>query len=91
LSDAVIRLSTLYYPGWEVTRDGEYAAMDIERETGSLLVRVPRGAHTILATFGNTRLRRFSIYASAGSLLLLLPVTMLFGGPNVPKGKDPSK
>jgi hypothetical protein len=91
LSDAVIRISTFYYPGWEITRDEGYAAMDVERETGSLLVSVPGGAHAILATFGDTRLRRISKYASAGSLLLLIPVTMLFGTSNVPKRKDPSK
>jgi hypothetical protein len=91
LSDSVIRISTFYYPGWEVTRDGGYAAMDIERETGSLLVRVPRGAHTILATFGDTRLRRISKYASAGSLLLLFPVTMLFGGSSRSKGRRPMR
>ncbi len=89
LSDAVIRISTFYYPGWRVTRDGEPVPLDIERGSGLLLVHVPSGAHTILASFGDTRLRRISKYASAGSLLLLIPVTMVFGGSNRSRGRRP--
>lgn len=78
-SDAVIRLSTLYYPGWNITRNGEYSDIEVEGGTGALLVRVPGGTHTIRAIFEDTGFRKISKYASFASLLLLIPVTMLFG------------
>jgi uncharacterized membrane protein len=79
LSDTVIRIAMLYYPGWEFTQDGENAGMDVEGRTGAVLVRVPRGTHTIRADFEDTRFRRASKFSSLISLLLLIPVTMLFG------------
>jgi hypothetical protein len=91
LSDSVIRISSYYYPGWEVTLDGGGIPIDVEKETGALLVRVSQGVHTIKATFGDTRLRRMSKYISLLSLLFLIPVTMLFGGSSGSRERSPSK
>jgi hypothetical protein len=91
LSDAVIRISTYYYPGWEVTLDGGGEHIDVEKETGAMLVHVSEGDHTIRTTFGDTRLRSIAKYASLMSLLLLIPVTMLFGGSNGTKERGPSE
>jgi hypothetical protein len=91
LSDTVIRISSFYYPGWEVTLDGGEKPIDVEKETGALLVHVSEGDHTIRTTFGDTRLRRIAKYASLMSLLFLIPVTMLFGGSIGSKGRSPSK
>jgi hypothetical protein len=91
LSDAVIRISSYYYPGWEVTLDGGKKPTDVEKETGALLVHVPEGDHTIKTTFGDTRLRRIAKYISLLSLLFLIPVAMLFGGSIGSKERSPSK
>ncbi len=89
-TDAVIRIAIFFYPGWQVTKDGKPASMEVEKETGAVLVNVPAGAHTIRATFGETRLREISKYASLGSLLLLIPLTVLFGGSYSSEGRRPS-
>ena len=91
LSDTVIRISSYYYPGWEVTVDGEKKPIDVEKETGALLVHVSEGDHTIRTTFGDTRFRSIAKYGSLLSLLFLIPVTMLFGGSIGSKVRNPSK
>ena len=91
LTDTVIRISSYYYPGWEVTVDGEEKPIDVEKETGALLVRVCEGDHTIRTTFGDTRIRRIAKYGSLISLLFLIPVTMRFGGSIGSKVRNPSK
>jgi hypothetical protein len=91
LSNTVIRISSFYYPGWEVTMDGKPGDMGVEKETGAVLVGVPAGTHTIQVNFGETRLRRIAKYTSLGFLLLLIPVTMLFGETNKSKGMRPVK
>jgi uncharacterized membrane protein len=91
LSDAVIRISTYYYPGWEVTLDGGVIPKGVEKEKGAVSVHVSEGDHTIRATFGDTRLRRIAKYISLMSLLFLIPVTMLFGGSIGSKERSPSE
>lgn len=83
VSDAVVRISSFYYPGWAVTLDGEKSPIDVEKKTGALLVHVSEGDHSIRAIFGDTRLRKISKYTSFGSLFLLIPVTMILGRSNV--------
>jgi hypothetical protein len=83
VSDTVVRISSFYYPGWEVTLDGGKTPIDVEKETGALLVHVSEGDHSIRAKFVDTRLRRISKYTSLGSLFLLIPVTMFLGRSNV--------
>jgi hypothetical protein len=82
-SDTVVRISSFYYPGWEVTLDGGITPIDIEKKTGALLVNVPEGDHSIRAIFRDTPLRKISKYTSFGSLFLLIPVTMFLGRSNV--------
>jgi hypothetical protein len=91
LSNAVIRISSYYYPGWEVTLDGGEKPIDVEKETGALLVHVSEGDHLIQAIFGDTRLRRIAKYISLVSLLFLIPVTMLFGVSLGSEGRTPSQ
>ena len=83
LSDTMIRISSFYFPGWEVAVDGEEKPIYIEKETGALLVHISEGDHSIRAKFGDTRLRKISKYTSLGSLFLLIPVTMFLGRSNV--------
>jgi hypothetical protein len=90
-SDSVIRISTYYYPGWEVTLDGRETPIKVEKERGALLVHVSDGDHTIRTTFRDTRLRRMAKYASLLSLLSLIPITMLFRGSIGSNGRSPSK
>jgi hypothetical protein len=82
VSDTVVRISSFYYPGWKVTVDGEEKPIDVEKETGALLVHVSAGDHSIRAIFGDTRLRKISKYTSLGSLFLLIPVMMFLGRSN---------
>jgi hypothetical protein len=85
-SDSIIRLSTFYYPGWAVTNGERHMDIEPEKETGAILVHVPRGTHTIQAKFGDTRLRRMAKYASVLSLLFLIPVAVLVNGLNGRRG-----
>ena len=91
LSDSVLRVSTYYYPGWEVTLDGGGTPVDVDKGKGALLVRVPEGDHTIRTTFGDTRLRRMAKYTSLISLLFLIPITLFLGDSIGSRGRSPSK
>ncbi|MGQ9554457.1 MAG: 6-pyruvoyl-tetrahydropterin synthase-related protein [Anaerolineae bacterium] len=52
-----LKLSWLYYPGWQAWVDGEEEAVGVEAGSGFLLVRVPPGEHVLSLRFGETPAR----------------------------------
>ncbi len=56
-TDTVIRMNTIYYPGWEVTVDGSVAEFSYDNSQGVMDVLVPSGNHTVTAQFSETPLR----------------------------------
>jgi uncharacterized membrane protein YfhO len=68
---SIIRIRTFYYPGWEARIDEIKAGVEIQKNSGAMLVSVPKGEHLIELAFADTPLRRFAMYLSACSCLLL--------------------
>ena len=56
LTQAKIRINTIYFPGWEVWIDGRKGNIEYKTD-GFLDISIPVGYHTILARFTETPLR----------------------------------
>lgn len=82
-SPSTVRISTFYYPGWTVLMDGMQMPIDIEKNSGAMLLRLPRGSHKVLLEFRDTPLRRTAEWISTISLIIAfagLTVTRLKKG-----------
>lgn len=51
---SVMRINTVYYPGWGVQVDGLPAAIDYQNARGIMLVAIPAGKHRVNAEFRET-------------------------------------
>jgi hypothetical protein len=76
-SNALMRISTFYYPGWEATINGKNIPIKIEPETGAMLIEVPKGEHVLVVQFKDTPMRHYAQFVSLGSLFALI-VLVLF-------------
>lgn len=70
-SPSLLRVSTFYYPGWEAKIDGKKAPVGIEKGSGTMLVEIPGGNHTLVLKFTDTPLRLMAKYLSLGAFLAL--------------------
>jgi len=68
-SESIIRVSTFYYPGWTALINGEGAFIEIEDESGAILLSIPQGENTVLLEFKDTPLRRFAGWVSIISII----------------------
>lgn len=69
---ALIRIGTSYYPGWKARLDGGKVGIDVEKQSGDMLIRVPEGAHILTLDFLDTPLRLMSKAISLATLMTLL-------------------
>ena len=67
-SAATVRLSTTYYPGWEVSLDGHPAEIGPSAENGLIQFQVPPGEHRAEAVWNGTAVERWSDVASLVAL-----------------------
>ena len=67
-SAATVRLSTAYYPGWEVSLDGHPAEIGPSAENGLIQFQVPPGEHRAEAVWNGTAVERWSDIASLVAL-----------------------
>lgn len=72
-----VRISTFYYPGWEIDLDGKNVLPDIEKISGAILVYIPEGRHILKLQFVNTPVRSYAQWVSV-SFLFLMIVPFLF-------------
>ena len=63
----------LYYPGWQVSTDGDRVEVAPEDDTGLMVFDVPAGEHEIRVRFGTTPMR------SAGTVLAVLGLVIAVG------------
>jgi len=49
-----IRVRTFYYPGWTAEVDGVETHIDVQEESGAMLIDVPAGNHDVRLRFNNT-------------------------------------
>jgi hypothetical protein len=73
--EIALRLRTFYYPGWKGYVDGVETPLSTERDSGAILVRVPKGEHDVVLKFTDTLDRWvgkiFSALALFGAFLMI--------------------
>jgi hypothetical protein len=68
-STSTLRISTFYYPGWTAFINGRTIPIDIEKDSGAMLLSLPSGENTVLLEFRDTPLRRTARWVSILSLV----------------------
>lgn len=66
---ATLRISTFYYPGWTALVNGREIPIEIEKDSGVMLLNIPPGENEVLLEFRDTPLRRGAKWISVVSLL----------------------
>ncbi len=72
ISQSVIRINTIYFPGWKIYVDNISVPISYTNERGVMDISVIPGKHIIQATFGETTLRLVSDIISLLSIITLL-------------------
>jgi len=74
--DSIIRINTIYYPGWNISVNGINQTISYDNEFGVMDISVPKGQSVINGKFSETNLRLAAdIISLSGALLILI----LFG------------
>jgi hypothetical protein len=68
---ARLRLSTFYYPGWQARIDGRRSDIMVHHESGSMIIEIPKGSHTVEITFEDTTVRHYGRIVSLVSLIFI--------------------
>jgi hypothetical protein len=73
---SILRISTFYFPGWEGYTDGKRTQINIEKESGAMLIDVPQGKHKLVLKFEDTPIRYYAkiisiIFSCVLALLVL--------------------
>src|SRR5581483_3406102 len=65
IRNGIVRINTIYYPGWSVMIDGKIQNITYNNLQGVMDVKVPQGSHTLNASFSdNTGVRLIADYVS---------------------------
>ncbi len=72
LSQSIVRINTIYFPGWRVTVDKINAPISYANEKGVMDISVISGKHNVSLDFGETQLRLISDIISMLSIFTLL-------------------
>jgi len=72
LSQSIIRINTIYYPGWSASVDGIKVPISYANEKGVMDISVVSGKHAVQVNFRETQLRLISDIVSLSSLSVLL-------------------
>ena len=73
---AQLRAATYYYPGWQLTVDGERRPVTVQNPYGLIDFTLESGSHEVVLAFGSTPLRSWATVISAAALVLLLGTAM---------------
>jgi hypothetical protein len=87
---STVRLSTAWYPGWEMRLDGHAADSGPTPVTGLIRIAVPPGEHRAEAAWRGTALEHWSDGASLAALALWLAL-WLRGGPRRKAAPSPEE
>jgi len=71
-SRSIIRINTIYYPGWQVRVDGISVPITYNNKYGVMEFSVPAGNHIVQAIFGETRERLAADMISLISFFILI-------------------
>lgn len=70
----IIRINTIYYPGWDLFVDGKSAKISYFNKLGVMDLYLSSGLHIVKGTFGETSLRFISDLISIAAISILLVV-----------------
>jgi len=56
-SNSVLRINTIYYPGWNIKVDDKFEKIDYSNNHGVMEIKVPEGKHLVVGSFSETRTR----------------------------------
>lgn len=73
--NSVVRINTIYYPGWEVAVDGKIVPIKYNNSFGVMDISLLPGVHKIKANFSETPLRLIADIISIVSIILLAILT----------------
>lgn len=73
---AQVIINTVYFPGWNVTVDGDKSSVDYKSK-GLIQFDVPQGQHKIIVSFGETPIRLLSDIVSLSSLFVILFIAII--------------
>lgn len=65
----LLRLNTFTFPGWKTFIDGKEVAYSADNKLKLITIALPKGQHTVRATFANTPIRTISNGISVVSLI----------------------
>lgn len=68
---AQLRVATFYYPGWQLTVDGQPRLLTMNNPYGLIDLSIGSGIHRLEMTFELTVLRQWALWLSYGALALL--------------------
>jgi 4-amino-4-deoxy-L-arabinose transferase-like glycosyltransferase len=75
---AQLRAATYYYPGWQLTVDGERRPVSVQNPYGLMDFTLESGVHKVALEFGSTPLRWWAAAISVVALALLV-ATVVWG------------
>lgn len=70
LTPSVIRVNTIYYPGWQFTSEDTPISINFRNPQGVMELDVSNGSHDIIGTFSETTLRKIADSVSGISIVL---------------------
>lgn len=70
--DSVIRINTIYYPGWSVRVDGKLTDISFENEKGVIEIPVVKGKHIVIAKFNETKLRIVADFITVSGIIYVI-------------------
>jgi uncharacterized membrane protein YfhO len=77
VSRSIVRINTIYYPGWKIKLDGQDIPISYANKLGVMDISVPEGTHAVLAAFTETPIRLISDFLSILSLLFLFLILII--------------
>jgi hypothetical protein len=76
MANSLVRINTIYYPGWKVYLDGKETAISYNDTYGVMDLTVPKDTTRIELVFNETILRLLADFISLLSILLLVVVSL---------------
>jgi len=67
-----IKFSTFFYPGWTARTDGLNAQIAVDKDSGAMLIDIPKGQHVLELKFIDTSLRYYAKLISLGFCFIII-------------------
>lgn len=79
-ADSIVQINTIYWPGWQASIDGKNTTINYKNDNGLMNISIPDGEHSVLLSFGESKLNLFSDAISLIAFIgLLFSITVISG------------